>query len=67
MVRIGGGVFPHIKEPDYLVSCELQYTAQIISVVSDIETLNLYSDFQPNIIARGMVNTVLMHRPLQLC
>jgi hypothetical protein len=20
MVRIGGGVFPHIKEPDYLVS-----------------------------------------------
>lgn len=22
MVRIGGGVFPHIKEPDYLVSCE---------------------------------------------
>lgn len=21
MVRIGGGVFPHIKEPDYLVSC----------------------------------------------
>ncbi|KAL6341987.1 hypothetical protein AAG906_038233 [Vitis piasezkii] len=23
MVRIGGGVFPHIKEPDYLVSCWL--------------------------------------------
>lgn len=22
MVRIGGGVFPHIKEPDYLVSCD---------------------------------------------
>jgi dolichyl-diphosphooligosaccharide---protein glycosyltransferase len=29
MVRIGGGVFPHIKEPDYLVSCavfQLLYT-----------------------------------------
>lgn len=23
MVRIGGGVFPHIKEPDYLVSCDI--------------------------------------------
>ena len=26
MVRIGGGVFPHIKEPDYLVSCKLLYS-----------------------------------------
>ncbi|CBI25138.3 unnamed protein product, partial [Vitis vinifera] len=25
MVRIGGGVFPHIKEPDYLVSCCLLF------------------------------------------
>jgi hypothetical protein len=25
MVRIGGGEFPHIKEQDYLVSCELAF------------------------------------------
>ena len=25
MVRIGGGVFPHIKEADYLVSCGLAF------------------------------------------
>lgn len=32
MVRIGGGVFPHIKEPDYLVSyflhCSLSLGSQ---------------------------------------
>jgi dolichyl-diphosphooligosaccharide--protein glycosyltransferase len=30
MVRIGGGVFPHIKEPDYLVSCKLLYFINIL-------------------------------------
>ena len=25
MVRIGGGVFPHIKEPDYLVSFSTKF------------------------------------------
>ncbi|PWA70772.1 staurosporin and temperature sensitive 3-like A [Artemisia annua] len=31
MVRIGGGVFPHIKEPDYLVSILLQRPCTVLS------------------------------------
>ena len=45
MVRIGGGVFPHIKEPDYLVrtlSSSLILDSRCVSFC-DLNTLNVSS------------------------
>jgi hypothetical protein len=38
MVRIGGGVFPHIKEPDYLVSPTWNLGCLILGI--DIYSVN---------------------------
>ena len=56
MVRIGGGVFPHIKEPDYLV---IFSTSFICYHLSNLKQFFLFY--------REMVNTELMHKPLQPC
>ena len=56
MVRIGGGVFPHIKEPDYLV---IFSTSFICYHLSNLKKKILF--------CREMVNTELMHKPHQPC
>lgn len=72
MVRIGGGVFPHIKEPDYLVSFFQQYSTHkfySIRKKSEIHT-HLHPSFFiliSEVIGRGMASTVLILKPLQLC
>ena len=53
MVRIGGGVFPHIKEPDYLVSHTQNLSCLILTLIyyllckSDdtVASLNSYSAY----------------------